>query len=131
MTLPDEPWEDDDNAGLYTLPPGEEGFAHSHAGEIFQQILEDLDPLYVVFFSDPRLCRMSDDISKRGDPRTRNDRIQERINSWRIQMPSLVDAYLAWKHDSRCSPGSENASSAETAMEIASWPIVTLSLEGT
>jgi hypothetical protein len=43
-----EDWEDipAENAGLYTLPPGEEGMLHSHAGgeSIFQQIIEGVDP---------------------------------------------------------------------------------------
>jgi hypothetical protein len=45
-------WEDVDgeNAGLYTLPPGEEGVNHSHAGgeSIFQQIIDDVNPQYVI-----------------------------------------------------------------------------------
>jgi hypothetical protein len=44
----DEWIDDDDDAGLNTLPPGEEGMFHSHAGEtIFEQIMEDIDPEYV------------------------------------------------------------------------------------
>ena len=39
-------WEDmeGDNAGLYTLPPGEEGMLHSHAGGevIFQDIVDSI-----------------------------------------------------------------------------------------
>ena len=36
-------WEDEHEA-LYTLPPGEEGIFHSHAGEsAFQEILEELN----------------------------------------------------------------------------------------
>jgi hypothetical protein len=41
-------WEDveAENAGLYTLPPGEEGLYHSHSGgeTIFQQIMDGIDP---------------------------------------------------------------------------------------
>lgn len=44
-------WEDveGENTGLYTLPPGEEGLYHSHAGgeTIFQQIMDDIEPQYV------------------------------------------------------------------------------------
>jgi hypothetical protein len=50
----DGAWEDSDDAGLYTLPPGEEGLAHSHAGDsIFQQIMEDIDPTCVKCLSLP------------------------------------------------------------------------------
>jgi hypothetical protein len=42
-----EDWEDmqAENAGLYTLPPREEGMLHSHAGgeSIFQQIIEGVN----------------------------------------------------------------------------------------
>ena len=45
-------WEDVDgeNMGLYTLPPGEEGINHSHAGgeSIFHQIMDDVNPQYVI-----------------------------------------------------------------------------------
>ncbi|KAF8236921.1 hypothetical protein L208DRAFT_1249802 [Tricholoma matsutake] len=84
-----EEWEDieGENAGLYTLPPGEEGMLHSHAGgeTIFQQIIDSVDS------------------HKRGDLCTRKNRIQERINSWRKQLPLLVNAYLAWRKDRTCS----------------------------
>lgn len=50
MPVHDE-WEDvdEENAGLHTLPPGEEGVNHSHAGgeSIFQQIMDDVNPQYV------------------------------------------------------------------------------------
>jgi hypothetical protein len=52
-------WEDVDGeyAGLYTLPPGEEGVNHSHAGgeSIFQQILDDVNPQYVIIILYPFL----------------------------------------------------------------------------
>lgn len=32
--------------------------------------------------------------------RTRKDRIQARLDSWRQQLPCLVDAYLSWQN--RC-----------------------------
>ena len=38
--------------------------------------------------------------SKRGDMRTRKDRIQARLDSWHQQLPCLVDTYLSWKN--RC-----------------------------
>jgi hypothetical protein len=44
-------WEDieGEDAGLFTLPPGEEGLYHSHAGgeTIFQQIIDGIEPQYV------------------------------------------------------------------------------------
>ena len=45
-------WEDiEGDAGLYVLPPGEEGMLHSHArGEIaFQQIFKSIQSQYVFF----------------------------------------------------------------------------------
>ena len=53
--IPDhDEWEDVDaeNAGLYTLPPGEEGIIHSHAGgeSVFQQILDGVNSQYVISF---------------------------------------------------------------------------------
>lgn len=60
----DSGWEDmdhEENAGLYTLPPGEEGIFHSHAGgeTVFQQIIADIDPRYVVIFSSSTLQNLS------------------------------------------------------------------------
>lgn len=47
-------WEDIDveNAGLYTLPPGEEGILRSHAGgeSVFQQIVEGVNPQYLITY---------------------------------------------------------------------------------
>lgn len=43
---------------------------------------------------------------KRGDPRSRTDRVQQRVNAWRQQLPHLVEAYLLWnstKSDPRTS----------------------------
>jgi hypothetical protein len=39
-----------ENAGLYTLPPGEEGLYHSHAGGemVFQQIIDGIEPGYII-----------------------------------------------------------------------------------
>lgn len=54
VTPVDDEWEDEDleNAGLYTLPPGEEGIVHSHAGgeSIFQQVVDGINPQYVISF---------------------------------------------------------------------------------
>ncbi|KAK7052792.1 hypothetical protein R3P38DRAFT_3306380 [Favolaschia claudopus] len=67
-------------AALRTLPPGEEGYLHSHAGKeaTFQQIFDKCKP-------------------GRGDPRRRANRVQIMIDSWRQQLPWLVDAYLELK----------------------------------
>ena len=35
--------------------------------------------------------------------RTRKNRIQARLDSWRLQLPSLVDAYLVWRNGSQVS----------------------------
>lgn len=56
-----EEWEDieGENAGLYTLPPGEEGMLHSHAGgeTIFQQIIDSVDSQYVLHSFSLYICR--------------------------------------------------------------------------
>ena len=53
-------WEDieGENAGLYTLPPGEEGMLHSHAGgeTIFQQIIDSVDSQYVLHLFSLYIC---------------------------------------------------------------------------
>jgi hypothetical protein len=53
-------WEDveGENAGLYTLLPGEEGIFHSHAGgeAIFQQIIDGVDPQYVHLVISPSIA---------------------------------------------------------------------------
>ncbi|KAJ7018507.1 hypothetical protein C8F04DRAFT_1277648 [Mycena alexandri] len=76
-------WRDldsNDEEALQTLPPGEEGYLHSHAGkeETFHQILDK--------------CRPG-----RGDPRRRAQRVQLMINSWKEQLAYLTDAYLCLK----------------------------------
>ena len=35
---------------------------------------------------------------KRGDARTRSDRVLRQVESWQAQLPILVDAYLQWRH---------------------------------
>ncbi|KAJ7433566.1 hypothetical protein FB451DRAFT_1419631 [Mycena latifolia] len=69
---------DDEAAALQTFPPGEEALLQSHAGQeaIYQEISAGVKP-------------------GRGDLRTRSDRVQKTVNSWRHQLPALVDAYLA------------------------------------
>ncbi|KAJ7175613.1 hypothetical protein C8R46DRAFT_1030650 [Mycena filopes] len=90
IEMPDAPdffsadWQDldsEDEAALQTLPPGEEGYLHSHAGkeETFHQIHEK--------------CRPG-----RGDPRCRALRVQTAVKAWREQLPYLIDAYLLLKH---------------------------------
>lgn len=103
-------WEDmDEEAGLYVPPPGEEGVIHSHGGgeDIFQQIFDSIHSQYVVFhFSFVFLIFLQNLYRKRGDPRTRMDRVQQRVNAWRQQLPLLVEAYLLWnstKSDPRTS----------------------------
>ncbi|KAJ6594083.1 hypothetical protein B0H19DRAFT_1012094 [Mycena capillaripes] len=97
IEMPDAPdsystdWQEndsDDEEALQRLPPGEEGYYHSHAGKeaIFQEIF-----------------------NKRGDPRRRAHRVQTIIDSWKQQIPYLVDAYLTFKRDgpinSQATPG--------------------------
>ena len=49
--------------------------------------------------------------SQRGDMRTRKDRIQAHLDSWRQQLPCLVEAYLSWKnrHSNSGSPTDNTA----------------------
>ena len=95
---PTEQWEDigGDDAGLYMPPPGEEGTIHSHAGGefAFQQVFDSIHSQCVSFYF--TFIFLKHFYRKRGDPRTRKDRIQQRINAWRQQLPLLVNAYLAW-----------------------------------
>jgi hypothetical protein len=90
-------WEDiEGDAGLYVPPPGEEGMLHSHAGgEIaFQQIFDSIHSQYVFFLFLLHFYIIF--YRKRGDPRSRADRVQQRVDAWRQQLPLLVDAYLSW-----------------------------------
>jgi hypothetical protein len=137
-----EGWEDDDDedAGLYALPPGEEGMLHSHAGEVIvQQIMEGIDPRCVHY---PRVditfSIATPTYRKRGDPRTCKNCIQECINAWRNQLPWLVSAYLSWKHGNAYSDGSTpysvgsdaDASTKPAFQGDLAWQIVTLDFEG-
>ncbi|KAJ7759684.1 hypothetical protein B0H14DRAFT_2634389 [Mycena olivaceomarginata] len=92
IEMPDAPdyysvdWQDvdsDDEEALQRLPPGEEGYYHSHAGKeaVFQEIFN----------------RYS--ISASQDPRRRAHRVQTTIDSWKQQLPYLVEAYLKLKMD--------------------------------
>ncbi|KAJ7717201.1 hypothetical protein B0H16DRAFT_1740706 [Mycena metata] len=95
----DDGWVDDDNddaAALQTFPPGEEGMLLSHAGQdaTFQQVLAGVRP-------------------GRGDLRVRSDRVQKVVDSWKRQMPALVDAYFALKTN-----GAMNSDSAPSPWRI-------------
>ncbi|KAJ6617355.1 hypothetical protein B0H10DRAFT_2434508 [Mycena sp. CBHHK59/15] len=90
---------DSDEEEAFRAPPvGEEGMYHSHAGKeaIFHQIWDKCKP-------------------GRGDPRRRLMRVQNMVNSWRDQMPSLVEAYLELKANGPVnSDGCTDAWSIET-----------------
>jgi hypothetical protein len=58
---------------------------------------------------------------RRGDLRTRDDRVQKVVNSWRNQLPTLIDAYLSWKD-----VGSKNSDDVPGA-----WPLAVIGLDGT
>ncbi|KAJ6548156.1 hypothetical protein DFH09DRAFT_1281614 [Mycena vulgaris] len=85
IEMPDAPeyypadgWQDidsDEEAAIQTLPPGEEGLYHSHAGKdaVFNQIFEKCRPGYIYFLA----------------------LLQKMVDAWKEQMPCLVDAYLA------------------------------------
>ncbi|KAJ7118513.1 hypothetical protein C8R43DRAFT_960296 [Mycena crocata] len=99
-------WQDidsDDEDAFQALPAGEEGYHHSHAGKeaVFHEIYDECKP-------------------GRGDPRRRAKRIQVMVDSWKEQMPILVDTYLQFKMD-----GPVNSD------EIAgAWAIKTIGFEG-
>ncbi|KAJ7016733.1 hypothetical protein C8F04DRAFT_1201568 [Mycena alexandri] len=102
----DAGWVDDDSddgAALETFPPGEEGMLLSHAGQdaTFQQVLQGVRP-------------------GRGDLRARNGRVQKVIDSWKRQLPALVDAYFALKTN-----GAINSNDARAA-----WRIEVLGFDG-
>ncbi|KAJ7692021.1 hypothetical protein B0H14DRAFT_3531662 [Mycena olivaceomarginata] len=91
IEMPDAPeyhttdWQDidsDDDEALQQLPPGEEGYYHSHIGKeaVFEEIFSKCQP-------------------GRGDARRRALRVQNTIDSWKEQLPCLVDAYLKLKRD--------------------------------
>ncbi|KAJ7808508.1 hypothetical protein B0H14DRAFT_2380526 [Mycena olivaceomarginata] len=91
IEMPDAPeyysadWQDidsDDDEALQRIPPGEEGYYHSHAGKeaVFEEIFSKCQP-------------------GRGDLRRRALRVQKTIDSWKEQLPCLVDAYLKLKRD--------------------------------
>ena len=74
-------------------------------------------------FSDRLRHHLNSSVSRhrRHDYRTRSDRVQIRLNSWREQMDYLVDAYLHWAAGG---PPKEHAVDAEE------WTFTTVSLEG-
>ncbi|KAF8810959.1 hypothetical protein BYT27DRAFT_7231816 [Phlegmacium glaucopus] len=85
----DDAWEDDNDEDvmLSVPPPGEEGFFLSHAGgeAVLQQIFVD-----------------SLSKRKRHDFRTRQDRVEHRMQQWRIQLPDLINAYLSFRAYGPC-----------------------------
>jgi hypothetical protein len=62
-------------------------------------------------------------LRKRIDPRTRKDRIQQRINSWQLQIPHLAEQYLKWKEARHLPPESSQ-------MQDAVWTMQTISFSG-
>ncbi|KAJ7798852.1 hypothetical protein B0H14DRAFT_3492174 [Mycena olivaceomarginata] len=91
IEMPDAPeyysadWQDidsDDDEALQRIPPGEEGYYHSHAGKeaVFEEIFSKCQP-------------------GRGDLRRRALRVQKTIDSWKEQLPCLADTYLKLKRD--------------------------------
>ncbi|TFK80109.1 hypothetical protein K466DRAFT_605604 [Polyporus arcularius HHB13444] len=82
-------WEDEE--GMYTIPPGEEGMFLSHAGgedELCQSLLEE--PPH-----------------KRYDARTQHDRTDKRNKAWAAQLNELVAAYMTWQ--ANLEPGEDSA----------------------
>ncbi|KAK1229756.1 hypothetical protein PQX77_007171, partial [Marasmius sp. AFHP31] len=72
----------DDDGMFYLPPPGEEGMTFSHAGGEYQEqtLLHSL------------LSQKT-----RQDDRDRADRVERQVKAWELQLPGLVDAYLAFR----------------------------------
>jgi hypothetical protein len=68
-----------------------------------------------------RLHCSSASFSRQHDYRTRSDRVQRHVDSWREQMNVLVNAYLRWAANG---PPTENTSDAEE------WEFTVISFEG-
>ncbi|KAL0058201.1 hypothetical protein AAF712_015134 [Marasmius tenuissimus] len=73
----------DDSEGMFVLPPpGEEAMSFSHAGGEYQEqiVLHSL-------------------LSKKThqDDRDRADRVERQVKAWELQLPTLVEAYLAFR----------------------------------
>ncbi|KAJ6620822.1 hypothetical protein B0H10DRAFT_2215803 [Mycena sp. CBHHK59/15] len=105
-TYPADGWQDidsDKEAAFHTLPPGEEGLYHSHAGKeaAFHKIFDK--------------CRPG-----RGDAQRRATRVQTAVNAWWEQMPRLIEAYLALKRNGP----------VDSTDEQDTWHIEVIGLEG-
>ncbi|KAJ7294039.1 hypothetical protein C8J57DRAFT_1491391 [Mycena rebaudengoi] len=74
--------DSDEEEALRQFPPGEEAMLMSHAGQesTVHQIMEGVKPEY------------------RGDLRIRDDRVQKVVDSWKRQLPNLINAYLEFKY---------------------------------
>ncbi|KAL0578052.1 hypothetical protein V5O48_003958 [Marasmius crinis-equi] len=94
----DPSWLDDDDneMGSLPLPPGQEGAFHSYSGGNYHS--------YSGNDSDDTLLSALLVNGKRGDMRSRSDRTQKQTESWKEQMPRLVDAYLYWSRHGIPSP---------------------------
>ncbi|TRM55360.1 hypothetical protein BD626DRAFT_552790 [Schizophyllum amplum] len=92
--------------GLSTVPPGEEGDLHSHAGGDWEDIDDNFQKLA------HGLC------GRRGDPRTRHDRVERQNAAWAIQLDSLTDAHLQWQ-----------SAGLPTCTGQQSWTLDTVSLD--
>ncbi|KAJ6579764.1 hypothetical protein B0H10DRAFT_2342373 [Mycena sp. CBHHK59/15] len=106
----DGQWMDIDETeetALRQFPPGEEAFLQSHAGQeaIYHQMLRGVKP--------------GSPINRRGDLRSRGDRVQKIIDSWRRQLPALIDAYLIWKE----------AGPADSTSDPGAWPLTVIGLD--
>jgi hypothetical protein len=75
-----------------------------------------------MFHCASRQVKPTDSFSKRHDFRTRQDRVERRMQEWRTQLPDLVDAFLAYKaHGPRVS-GFEDSGQ---------WQIEVINIEST
>ncbi|KAJ7765467.1 hypothetical protein DFH07DRAFT_955712 [Mycena maculata] len=73
--------DSDEEDALMHLPPGEEGMLQSHAGQdtTFDKIMAGVRPGY------------------RGDLCIRDDHVQKVVDSWKRQLPALINVYLDLK----------------------------------
>ncbi|KAL1724894.1 hypothetical protein EV714DRAFT_222337 [Schizophyllum commune] len=94
-------------AGLATVPPGEEGELHSHAGGDWEDIEENFQQL-------------AHGLS-RGDPRTRRDRLERQNNMWALQLDTMTDAYLDWQEKGAPEGGHGSAATRSWTLPVLSF----------
>lgn len=83
--------------------------------------MDGIRPGYVLFYFFQRHTHKN----RRGDPRTRSRRVQRQIDSWKEQMPLLVDAYLEF----RANGGLKANGTLDPSID-GSWPLTVIGFDG-